>query len=109
MMHFVKMHGLGNDYVYMDGFSTALPAGDAALKRLAVAVSDRHRGIGSDGLILILPSSVADIRMRMFNSDGSESEMCGNGIRCVGRYALTRGLISRSDPSVETGAGIRRL
>ena len=108
-MHFVKMHGLGNDYVYMDGFSTALPAGDAALKRLAVAVSDRHRGIGSDGLILILPSSVADIRMRMFNSDGSESEMCGNGIRCVGRYALTRGLISRSDPSVETGAGIRRL
>lgn len=109
MMHFVKMHGLGNDYVYMDGFSTTLPNGDAALKRLAVAVSDRHRGIGSDGLILILPSSVADIRMRMFNSDGSEAEMCGNGIRCVGRYALTRGLISRSDPSVETGAGIRRL
>ena len=109
MMHFVKMHGLGNDYVYMDGFSTALPTGDAALKRLAAAVSDRHRGIGSDGLILILPSSVADIRMRMFNSDGSEAEMCGNGIRCVGRYALTRGLISRSDPSVETGAGIRRL
>ena len=65
MMHFVKMHGLGNDYVYMDGFSTTLPNGDAALKRLAVAVSDRHRGIGSDGLILILPSSVADIRMRM--------------------------------------------
>ncbi len=109
MMHFVKMHGLGNDYVYMDGFTTALPADDEELKKLAVAVSDRHRGIGSDGLILILPSSVADIRMRMFNSDGSESEMCGNGIRCVGRYALTRGLISRHDPTVETGAGLRHL
>ena len=79
-MKFTKMHGLGNDYVYVNGFAQEVsnPA-DVARK-----VSDRHFGIGSDGLILILPSDKADVRMRMFNADGSEGEMCGNGIRCVG-------------------------
>ncbi|HAD04725.1 MAG TPA: diaminopimelate epimerase [Desulfuromonas sp.] len=104
-MRFVKMHGAGNDYVYIDGFST--PVADPAA--LAVAVSDRHFGIGSDGLILILPSSVADVRMRMFNSDGSEAEMCGNGVRCVAKYAYDHGLVKGREITVETGAGIKAL
>ncbi|NCO51587.1 MAG: diaminopimelate epimerase, partial [Deltaproteobacteria bacterium] len=81
-MKFTKMHGAGNDYVYLDATRQAVdyPAG------LAVAMSDRHLGIGSDGLILILPSEVAALRMQMFNADGSEAEMCGNGIRCVAKY-----------------------
>jgi len=104
-MHFVKMHGAGNDYVYIDGFSTHV-ADPAAL---AVAVSDRHFGVGSDGLILILPSSVADVRMRMFNSDGSEAEMCGNGVRCVAKYAYDHGLVKSRELTVETGAGVKTL
>ena len=79
-MRFTKMHGAGNDYVYVNAFQERLPADIAPL---AIAVSDRHTGIGSDGLILIGPSDVADARMRMFNADGSESEMCGIGVRCV--------------------------
>src|SRR4051794_8702300 len=79
-MRFTKMHGLGNDYVYVDCFSQPPPRQPAELAR---RVSDRHFGIGSDGLILICPSERADARMRMFNADGSEGEMCGNGIRCV--------------------------
>ena len=81
-MQFTKMHGLGNDYVYVDCFVENVEAPPA----LAVAVSDRHTGIGADGLILICPSDVADVRMRMFNADGSEAQMCGNGIRCVAKY-----------------------
>jgi len=104
-MRFVKMQGAGNDYVYIDGFST--PVADPAA--LAVAMSDRHFGIGSDGLILILPSSVADVRMRMFNSDGSEAEMCGNGVRCVAKYAFDHGLVKGREITVETGAGIKAL
>ncbi len=104
-MRFVKMHGAGNDYVYIDGFST--PVADPAA--LAVAVSDRHFGIGSDGLILILPSTVADVRMRMFNSDGSEAEMCGNGVRCVAKYAYDHGLVKGREITVETGAGVKAL
>ena len=104
-MKFVKMHGAGNDYVYINGFEEKVgdPAG------LAVAVSDRHFGIGSDGLILILPSQVADIRMQMFNADGSEAEMCGNGVRCVAKYAYEHGLVSGKEIAVETGAGILAL
>ncbi len=88
-MQFTKMHGAGNDYVYVDCFHQAPPANPAEIAR---RVSDRHFGIGSDGLILILPSPVADARMQMFNADGSESEMCGNGVRCVAKYVHDHGL-----------------
>ncbi|MFM8980894.1 MAG: diaminopimelate epimerase, partial [Planctomycetia bacterium] len=94
--------GCGNDYVYVDGFAHHVPD-PAALAR---QVADRRFGIGSDGLILALPSSTADFRMRMWNADGSESEMCGNGIRCVSKFAYDRGLVGRRTRlSVETGAG----
>ncbi len=88
-MRFTKMHGLGNDYVYVSTFSQPPPSDPA---KLAVAVSDRHFGIGADGLILIMPSERADARMRMFNADGSEGEMCGNGVRCVAKYLYDHGL-----------------
>jgi len=104
-MKFTKMHGAGNDYVYVDCFAEKIenPA-EAAIK-----VSNRNFGIGSDGLILIMPSDKADVRMRMFNSDGSESEMCGNGIRCVAKYAFDHGIVSKKEISAETGAGILTL
>jgi diaminopimelate epimerase len=104
-MRFTKMHGAGNDYVYVDGFQEQV-ADPAALAR---AVSDRHTGIGSDGLILILPSEVADARMRMFNPDGTESEMCGNGIRCVAKYVHDHGIARKPALRIETGAGVLRL
>jgi diaminopimelate epimerase len=104
-MRFTKMHGIGNDYVYVDGFST--PVADPAA--LAVAVSDRHFGVGSDGLILVLPSKAADVRMRMFNADGSEAEMCGNGVRCVAKYAFDHGLSKSNPMTVETGNGVLTL
>ena len=104
-MKFVKMHGAGNDYVYIDGFQETVS--DPAT--LAVAVSNRNFGIGSDGLILILPSALADVRMRMFNSDGSEAEMCGNGVRCVAKYVYDHGLVRKEIITVETGAGILTL
>lgn len=104
-MKFTKMHGAGNDYIYIDGFQQQLS--DPA--SWAVQLSDRNFGIGSDGLILILPSGRADVRMRMFNPDGSESEMCGNGIRCVAKYAYDHGLVNRSDIRVETGNGVLSL
>lgn len=101
-MRFTKMHGIGNDYVYVNGFEEKV----LNPEKLAIAVSDRHFGIGSDGLILILPSDVADVRMRMFNADGSESEMCGNGVRCVAKYSWDHGL-SKSNPiKVQTGRGV---
>ena len=102
---FTKMEGCGNDYVYVNGLDVNVP--DPA--RLARAVSDRHFGIGSDGLVLILPSERADVRMRMFNSDGSEAEMCGNASRCVGKYAYDHGLVRQPDLRLETGAGIKNL
>ena len=104
-MKFTKMHGLGNDYVYVNGFDESVhdPAATARL------VSDRHFGIGADGLILILPSEQAHVRMRMFNADGSEAQMCGNGIRCVAKYAFDRGLVSADEITVETLAGIKTL
>jgi diaminopimelate epimerase len=104
-MKFAKMQGAGNDYVYVNGFEETV----ADPVRLAVEVSDRHFGIGSDGLILILPSHVADLKMRMFNTDGSEAEMCGNGIRCVAKYAFDHGLVDRREITVETGAGTMTL
>jgi len=104
-MKFTKMHGAGNDYVYVDCFAEKIenPA------EVAIKVSNRNFGIGSDGLILIMPSDTADVRMRMFNSDGSESEMCGNGIRCVAKYAFDHGIVSKKEISAETGAGILTL
>lgn len=104
-MRFTKMQGIGNDYVYVDCFKERVD--DPA--RVARLVSDRHFGIGSDGLILICPSEVADVRMRMFNEDGSEGAMCGNGIRCVGKYAYDHGLVDQTRITVETLAGIKRL
>jgi diaminopimelate epimerase len=104
-MKFAKMHGAGNDYVYVNGFQETVPDPQT----LAISVSNRQFGIGSDGLILILPSQVADVRMRMFNADGSEAEMCGNGIRCVAKYVYDHGLIRDKDIRVETAAGIKPL
>jgi len=105
-LKFTKMHGIGNDYVYVDTFANPEPADPAAL---AVVVSDRHTGIGADGLILIGPSTRADARMRMFNADGSESEMCGNGIRCVAKYVHDHGIAPRERLTIETGRGVLTL
>ncbi len=105
-MRFHKMHGIGNDYVYVDCVNQPTPADPAALSRL---VSDRHFGVGSDGLILVCPSAVADARMRMFNADGSESEMCGNGIRCVAKFVHDHGLSPNNPLRVETGRGVLTL
>jgi diaminopimelate epimerase len=104
-MKFTKMHGAGNDYVYVNCFEERLDNPE----QVAIRVSNRNFGIGSDGLILIMPSDVAEVRMRMFNSDGSESEMCGNGIRCVAKYAYDHGIVSRREITAETGAGILTL
>ena len=104
-MKFTKMQGAGNDYVYVNCFEEKVE--DPAA--VAVKVSNRNFGIGSDGLILIMPSDQADVRMRMFNSDGSESEMCGNGIRCVAKYAYDHGIVAKKEISAETGAGILTL
>ncbi len=105
-MRFTKMHGAGNDYVYVDCFAEPVPDDPADLAR---RVSDRHFGIGGDGLILILPSEVADARMWMFNADGSEAEMCGNGIRCVAKYLYDHGICRKESLRVETGAGVLAL
>ena len=102
-MRFTKMHGLGNDYVYVNGFVERPPADPAAV---SVRVSDRHFGIGGDGLILIVPSEKADARMRMFNADGSESEMCGNGLRCVAKYVYDHGIARKPRLALETGRGV---
>ena len=111
-MRFTKMEGCGNDYVYVDcvrEHPELAQADEETLKQLAIAVSDRHFGIGSDGLILILPSDVADFRMKMFNSDGSESEMCGNGTRCIGKFVYDKGLTAKNPVRLETLAGIKVL
>ena len=104
-MKFTKMQGCGNDYVYVNCFKETIehPA------ELAVKISDRHFGVGSDGLILICPSEVADVRMEMYNADGSQSQMCGNGVRCVGKYAYDYGLVKKDVITVETLAGIKTL
>lgn len=105
-MRFTKMQGAGNDYIYVDCFRNPMPHDPAGLSR---AISDRHFGVGSDGLILICPSDKADGRMRMFNADGSESEMCGNGIRCVAKFMYDHGLARKSTLTVETGRGVLSL
>ncbi len=103
MMRFTKMQGAGNDYVYVNCFDEPLPNDPAELAR---RVSDRHFGIGGDGLILICPSTVADARMRMFNADGSEAEMCGNGVRCVAKYVYDHGICRSRTLRIETGRGV---
>jgi len=105
-MRFTKMHGAGNDYIYLDGFAQPAPHDPV---ELAIRMSDRHKGIGGDGLVLIGPSERADARMRMFNADGSESEMCGNAIRCVAKYLCDHGLVRKSELNIETGAGVLTL
>jgi diaminopimelate epimerase len=103
MIRFTKMHGAGNDYVYVDCFAQPTPADPAGLSR---RLSDRHFGVGGDGLVLITPSDKADARMRMFNADGSESEMCGNAVRCVAKYVFDRGIVRKSPLRIETGYGV---
>lgn len=104
-MKFTKMHGAGNDYVYINGFEEKID--DPVI--LAQRVSNRNFGVGSDGLILILPSEQADVRMSMFNADGSEAEMCGNGIRCVAKYAYDHDLVKKLQMEVETASGVLSL
>ena len=104
-MKFTKMHGAGNDYIYINCFEETVydPVS------LAVKLSDRHFGVGGDGIILICPSEVADFRMRMYNADGSEGIMCGNGSRCVGKYVFDRGLTEKTEVTLETLGGIKTL
>lgn len=104
-MKFTKMQGLGNDYIYVNCFKEQI----ANPNEVSKFVSDRHFGIGSDGLVLICPSETADFRMRMFNSDGSESEMCGNAIRCVGKYVYDNKMTEKNIVTIETLAGIKVL
>jgi len=99
------MHGAGNDYVYIDCFQETIHCPE----ELAIRLSDRHKGIGSDGLVLIMPSNKCDFRMRMFNSDGSEAQMCGNAIRCVGKYVYDNGYTQKLNITVETLSGVKQL
>lgn len=102
-LSFTKMQGAGNDYIYINGFVQHVSNPGELAKR----ISDRHFGVGSDGLVLILPSGIADVRMRMFNADGSEAEMCGNAVRCIGKYVFDRGLFAKELVRVETAAGVK--
>ncbi|OIP81678.1 MAG: diaminopimelate epimerase [Porphyromonadaceae bacterium CG2_30_38_12] len=104
-MKFTKMHGIGNDYIYVNGFVETI----ADPVSFSICYSDRHKGIGSDGLVLILPSETCDFRMRMFNADGSESEMCGNASRCIGKYVYDKGLTNKNTVTLETLAGVKIL
>ena len=106
MLRFTKMHGAGNDYIYVDCFEKPPPADVSALAR---NISDRHTGVGADGLILIGPSKTADARMRMWNADGSAGEMCGNGIRCVAKYVYDRGIAKKEELQIETDRGVLAL
>lgn len=104
-LKFSKMHGTGNDYVYINSFEQTIDNPS----ELSKMVSDRHFGIGSDGLILVAPSDVADVRMIMFNADGSEGKMCGNGIRCVAKYAYEHGITDKKNMEIETASGIKTI
>lgn len=106
MLKFTKMHGLGNDYVYLDCTKNSIPDN---VEDLARFVSNRHFGIGSDGLILICKSDICDFKMKMYNLDGSEAGMCGNGIRCVGKFVYDKGLTDKQNITIETLAGIKTL
>lgn len=104
-LKFTKMHGAGNDYIYIN----CLNESPSNIEELAIKLSDRHFGIGADGIVLIMPSSQADFRMRMFNADGSEGKMCGNASRCIGKYVYERGLTTKSEIKLETLSGIKVL
>lgn len=104
-MKFTKMHGTGNDYIYVNCFIEQIDNPE----EVAIKWSNRHTGIGSDGLVLILPSETCDFRMRMFNADGSESEMCGNASRCIGKYVYDKGLTKKTTLTLETKAGVKTL
>lgn len=104
-MKFTKMHGLGNDYVYVNAFEERVEHPEALAKR----VSDRHFGVGGDGLVLIAPSERADFRMVMYNADGSRGAMCGNASRCIGKYVYERGMTDRTELTLETDAGVRTM
>ena len=104
-LRFTKMHGCGNDYIYFNCMEQEIPLPE----QLAITLSDRHFGIGGDGIVLICPSAVADAKMRMFNADGSEGKMCGNAIRCVGKYLYEHGIVKKSDLTIETLSGIKSL
>lgn len=106
-MKFTKMHGCGNDYIYV--YTGTDPVSDGDKPELAKRLSDRHKGIGSDGLIFINPTDKADFEMEMYNADGSRGTMCGNGIRCVGKYVYDHGLTDRNSVDILTGAGVKRL
>lgn len=105
-LQFTKMQGLGNDYIYLDYTKKQEPQNMA---QLVPQMSNRHFGIGSDGVILILPSLIADFKMKMYNADASEAQMCGNGIRCVGKYVYDKGLTTKQNLNIETLAGIKKL
>ncbi|MFV0468687.1 MAG: diaminopimelate epimerase [Dysgonomonas sp.] len=104
-LRFTKMHGAGNDYIYVNGFQQTVENPS----ELAIKLSDRHFGIGSDGLVIILPSDIADFRMKMFNSDGSEAEMCGNATRCVGKYVFDNKMTEKIEITLDTKAGIKYI
>lgn len=104
-MRFTKMHGIGNDYIYVNCFEETVNDPE----KVSVILSDRHKGIGSDGLVLIMPSDKADFRMRIFNADGSEAMMCGNATRCIGKYVYDNGLTDKTDVTLETNSGIKYL
>ena len=104
-MKFTKMHGTGNDYIYINGFVETI----VNPEEFSILYSDKHKGIGSDGLVLILPSETCDFKMRMFNTDGSESEMCGNASRCIGKYVYDKGMTTKTLLTLETLAGIKTL
>ncbi len=104
-MKFTKMHGIGNDYIYVNCFEEEVRNPE----KISIYVSDRHKGIGSDGLVLIMPSNKADFRMRIFNADGSEAMMCGNATRCIGKYVYEKGLTDKTEVTLETNSGIKKL
>lgn len=104
-MKFTKMHGAGNDYIYFNGFEVNIIDPNA----LSIKLSDRHKSVGGDGIVIILPSKIADFKMRMFNADGSEGKMCGNATRCIGKYVYDKGLTSKTDITLETLSGIKYL
>lgn len=104
-LRFTKMHGIGNDYIYFDCFKEKIDNPE----QVAIRLSDRHFGVGGDGIVLIMPSEKADFRMRMFNADGSEGKMCGNATRCIGKYVYERGLTDKTKITLETLSGIKRL
>ena len=104
-LHFTKMHGAGNDYVYVDCFKYKIEDPE----KLSVIVSDRHKGIGADGLILVAPSEKCDVRMIMYNADGSRGKMCGNGSRCVAKFAYDRGYVKNKELTLETDAGVKYI